>query len=74
MELPLPVPTRLFVPDDLSLSFIIRFDIALFYDVPWLLLPEPGIPVPRPEPVVAPAPKDPPLLVDELVLELEVLL
>jgi hypothetical protein len=69
VELPPPVPTRLLVPDDLSLSFIIRFDIALFCAPPYVL---PGIPVPRPP--ATPAPSDPPLLVEEFVLEFDVLL
>ena len=68
VELPPPVPTRLLVPDDLSLSFIIRLDIAL--GAPPAVLP--GIPVPRPP--AMPAPSDPPLLVEEFVLEFDVLL
>lgn len=42
VELPPPVPMRLFVPDDLSLSFIMRFAIPLacyvFPDLSLLLL------------------------------------
>ena len=71
VELPPPVPTRLLVPDDLSLSFIIRFDIALFCAPPGPPV-APGIPVPRPP--ATPAPRDPPLLVEEFVLEFDVLL
>lgn len=59
VEFPLPVPTRLLVPDDLSLSLIILLAIGL----------DPGVPVLGP--VVG---DDPLLLVDEDVLLPELLL
>ena len=66
VELPPPVPTMLLVPEDLSLSFIIRLDIGL--------LAPAAPPAAAARPPAPPAPSDPPLLVEELVLELEVLL
>lgn len=57
------------MPDDLSLSLIMRFDIALFWAPPVFA---PGAPVPLAP--ATPAPSDPPLFVEEFVLEFEVLL